>query len=266
MTSQSLNLDWRLQMGFARSEAGCQGNIGMKRIIAGLLIGFGLMGPVAAPNSALAQGVSGTVVELYTSQGCSSCPPADAYLAKLAREPGVIALALHVDYWDYIGWADTFGNPRFSDRQRDYARAAGGTTIYTPQMVVQGVDHAVGSDPDDVAGMIRRHQSGAAMVVLQLTRQGKEVRVHAKARVALEGPLVVQLVRYRPLAKVVIERGENAGRTINYVNIVTSWTKVGEWRGGGDLDMVVPAPGAEAVVVILQEPGPGMIFAASALR
>ena len=234
----------------------------MKRIIAGWLVGFGLMLPLPV----LAQGASGTVVELYTSQGCSSCPPADAYLAKLAQEPGVIALALHVDYWDYIGWQDTFASPRFTDRQRAYARAAGSRTIYTPQMIVQGRDQAVGSDPDEVAGMIRRHQSAEAMVVLQLMRQGDQVQIRASARVTLEGPLVVQLVRYRPLTRVVIERGENAGRTIEYANVVTSWARVGEWAGTGDLDIAVPAPGAEAVVVILQEPGPGKIYAASVLK
>ena len=114
--------------------------------------------------------------------------------------------------------------------------------------------------------MIRRHQSAEAMVVLQLMRQGDQVQIRASARVVLEGPLVVQLVRYRTLTRVVIERGENAGRTIEYANVVTSWARVGEWSGPGDLDMAVPAPGAEAVVVILQEPGPGKIYAASVLK
>ena len=234
----------------------------MLRIIAIGLCGFNLL--LAAP--ALGQGASGTVVELYTSQGCSSCPPADAYLTKLAQEPGVIALALHVDYWDYIGWKDVFGNPKFTDRQRAYARAAGSTTIYTPQMIVGGMDIAVGSDPDAVAGMIRRHQSAADMVVLQLMRQGGQVSIRASALVALDVPLIVQLVRYRPRAKVAILHGENAGRTIEYTNIVTAWSRIGEWGGVGDLDMVVPVPGDDAVVVILQAKGPGMIFAASVLK
>ena len=234
----------------------------MQRIIASVLCGLNLLlaGPI------MAQGASGTVVELYTSQGCSSCPPADAYLTKLAREPGVIALALHVDYWDYIGWEDKFASPKFSDRQRAYARAMGRSTVYTPQMIVAGMDQSVGSDPDTVAGMIRRHQSAQAMVVLQLMRQGGAVQIHASARVALDAPLIVQLVRYTPSAKVAIERGENAGRTIEYTNIVTSWARIGEWSGAGDLDMAVPVPGSDAVVVILQQAGPGMIYAASALR
>ena len=87
----------------------------------------------------------GTVVELYTSQGCSSCPPADAYLQDLSGNPGVIALALHVDYWDYIGWTDKFGSPKNTERQKDYAHAAGANMIYTPQMIVGGVDMVEGT-------------------------------------------------------------------------------------------------------------------------
>ena len=239
----------------------------MKRMFASALCGLGLLlaGPLLA-EGALAQGASGTVVELYTSQGCSSCPPADAYLTKLAQEPGVIALALHVDYWDYIGWKDVFANPKFTDRQRAYARAAGGTSIYTPQMIVAGTDRAVGSDSDAVSGMIRRHQSAQSMVVLQLMRQGGQVQVRASARVALDRPLIVQLVRYRPLAKVAILHGENAGQTIEYSNIVTSWARIGEWSGASDLDMAVAVPGDDVVVVILQADGPGMIYAASVLK
>ena len=95
--------------------------------------------------AALAQAEDGVVVEFYTSQGCSSCPPADDFFAELAHQPGVIALALHVDYWDYIGWQDSFASPRFTDRQRAYARAGGSTTIYTPQMIVNGSAQVIGS-------------------------------------------------------------------------------------------------------------------------
>ena len=234
----------------------------MKRIIASALFGLSLL----LPGAVLAQGASGTVVELYTSQGCSSCPPADAYLTELSQEPGVIALALHVDYWDYIGWEDEFANAKFTDRQRAYAKASGSTTIYTPQMIIAGKDQAVGSDLAAVAGMIRRHQAAEDMVVLQLMRKGSTVLVRASARVALPVPLVVQLVRYRPRALVAIKSGENAGRTIEYSNIVTSWSRVGMWNGASDLNMDLPAPGSDAVVVILQDTGPGMIYAASQLK
>lgn len=231
------------------------------------LFGSALIALFLCPGTTvLAQGVSGTVVELYTSQGCSSCPPADAYLAELAEDPGVIALALHVDYWDYIGWADKFANPKFTDRQKAYARAAGSNTIYTPQMIVGGVDRVEGSDPSKVEGGIRRHQSAEAMVVLQLMRSGDMLTIQASAKTALDAPLIVQLVRYHPKSTVSIEYGENAGRVIDYTNTVTSWTRIGDWAGQSDLKMTVPVQGADPFVVILQAEGPGMIFAASVLK
>lgn len=234
----------------------------MARRITGLALGLGLLLPLPL----LAQAVPGTVVELYTSQGCSSCPPADAYLERLAEKPGVIALALHVDYWDYIGWKDNFADPRFSDRQRAYAKAAGESTIYTPQMVVGGRDLAVGSDPEMVSELIRLHQGMAQPITLELERQGGQVVVSAKASQGLPGTLVVQLVRFRPSARVAIEHGENAGKTIDYVNIVTSWTRIGQWDGQGALQLTAPAEGPEAVVVILQDEGPGLIRAAALLK
>lgn len=225
---------------------------------------FGLLLCLAGPAGA--QGVSGVVVELYTSQGCSSCPPADAYLSELAQESGVIALALHVDYWDYIGWADKFGNPKFTDRQKAYAHAGGSSTIYTPQMIVGGVDRVEGSNPNKVEGNIRRHQMAEPGVVLQLMRKGGTLIITATAKVVLSEPLVVQLVRYHPEATVNIEYGENAGQTITYHNIVTAWTRVGEWPGTEDFRLTVPVQGSDPVVVILQQPGPGLIMAASVLK
>ena len=233
----------------------------MKNLLAYALCGAGLLG--AAP--VMGQSATGTVVELYTSQGCSSCPPADAYLTQLASEPGIIALALHVDYWDYIGWKDKFGDEDYSERQRAYARVAGSKTIYTPQMVVAGMDHAVGSDPDKVSGLIRRHLAADPMVILQLMRSGGSVKISASAVVEIDAPLMVQLVRVKPTESVAIERGENAGHTIEYTNIVMSWRVVGHWNGRAPLDMTVPAPGPDKIVVILQAEGPGMIFAAAQL-
>lgn len=221
---------------------------------------LGLAGPV------FAQGASGVVVELYTSQGCSSCPPADAYLAELAEESGVIALALHVDYWDYIGWEDKFGSPKATERQKSYARAIGSSTIYTPQMIVAGMDRVEGSNPEKVEGDIRRHQMAQSMVVLQLMRSGDKLVIHAVAKAALPGPVVVQLVRYHPQATVEIEYGENAGQTIDYSNIVMSWDRIADWQGTEDFQLTVPISGDDPVVVIVQQPGPGLILAASVLK
>ena len=132
----------------------------MKRQIAAGLVGLWFI----MTGQVMAQGAAGTVVELYTSQGCSSCPPADEYLGELAKEPGVIALALHVDYWDYIGWTDQFGSPKYTARQKAYARAGGSNTIYTPQMIVAGVDRIEGSNPEMVEGAIRKQQSVGSTV------------------------------------------------------------------------------------------------------
>ena len=112
----------------------------------------------------VAQDSNPVVIELYTSQGCSSCPPADALLKEYADRDDVITLALHVDYWDYIGWADTLARPEHADRQRGYAAAAHKRTIYTPQMVLNGEDHVVGSHPDELAAGIQRHQARAKQV------------------------------------------------------------------------------------------------------
>ena len=221
---------------------------------------------LATGGQAMAQGVAGVVVELYTSQGCSSCPPADAYLTELDAKPGVIALALHVDYWDYIGWADAFANPKYTTRQKAYAKAGGSNTVYTPQMIVGGMDRVEGTDPAKVEGNIRRQQLAARNVTLTLTRDGGTVVVFATADPPLTGPLQVQLVRYNPKATVKIEYGENAGMVMDYTNIVTSWARVGEWSGAGDLRLALPIAGNDPVVVILQAAGPGRIFAASVLK
>ena len=234
----------------------------MVRQIIGGLMGLWL----GSTGMAMAQGASGVVVELYTSQGCSSCPPADAYLKKLAAEPGIIALALHVDYWDYIGWADDFASPDYTARQKTYAHAMSSNSIFTPQMIVAGVDSAEGNDPSQVEGSVRRHMAAADMVTLQLMRQGQTLTIHATANVAVGQPLRVQLVRYTPSVTREIKHGENAGRVIEYTNIVTSWQQLGTWSGDGDLQMTAPVPGNDRVVVILQAAGPGMIFAASELQ
>ena len=208
----------------------------------------------------------GTVVELYTSQGCSSCPPADAYLHELAREPGVIALALHVDYWDYIGWTDKFGSPKYTERQKAYAHVAGTNMIYTPQMIVGGVDLVEGTDPERVEAAIRKHQSVSPKVALQVKRKDGKVVIAAQAHPPLETPLRVQVVRYRPAESVTIKHGENAGRVLDYTNIVTSWSIVGQWDGQADLNLSAPIDGNDPVVVILQSDGPGRIMAAAELK
>ncbi len=219
-----------------------------------------------AASAALADGSSKVVVELFTSQGCSSCPPADAFLGELARQPNVIALALHVDYWDYIGWADRFASPQFTERQKAYARAEGHRTIYTPQMIVNGVERIEGANSQQVQADISRHLAQLAPVDLDLSREGDQVVIRARALAGLTAPLKVQLVRYRPFETVSIDYGENAGRVVDYHNIVTEWSVLGLWTGETALELTAPAPGSEPLVVILQGEGPGAVAAAAELK
>jgi len=171
------------------------------------------------------------VVELFTSQGCSSCPPADAMLLELAERDDVIALALHVDYWDYIGWKDVFADPAYTARQRAYAYAAGHKSVYTPQMVIGGQHLVPGTQPMQVAELIQQHRQAATGVSVTLTRTEDGMSVAGEAAAVFSQPAVIHLVRFTPLEVVEIESGENAGRELAYGNIVTDWQVVGEWDG-----------------------------------
>ena len=207
-----------------------------------------------------------TVVELYTSQGCSSCPPADEILHDLAGQSDVIALALHVDYWDYIGWADIFADPAHTSRQQSYARVAGSRSIYTPQMVVGGADHVIGAKPMEVASLLRSHSAGSTGTRISLERSGDQLQISGQTAQALRNGTIVQVIRYSPEETVDVRRGENAGRSLSYANIVTEWSYVGEWSGSEDLSMSLTISGEAPVVVIVQEPGPGAVMASAVLR
>lgn len=204
------------------------------------------------------------VVELFTSQGCSSCPPADEILGELATRADVLPLALHVDYWDYIGWKDSFASPAFTQRQRGYARAVGERTIYTPQMIVGGRDHVIGTKPMKLAHLIERHHAVPEAVDLVLARRGDSVEISARARAPQPGKYAVILVTYRPSETVAIRRGENAGRTITYYNIVLGLAEVGRWNGKDSFAATAPVSAArgDAVAVLIQEEGQGPILAA----
>ncbi len=212
-----------------------------------------------------AQAESPVVVELYTSQGCSSCPPADRLLAELATHDYVIALALHVDYWDYLGWKDKFAKPEFSDRQRLYARQWGERSVYTPQMVVQGVKYMVGSRADEIQRQIMQFEDAPDQASLRISHstQGTQIRI-----AALAGPLgeaEVYLVGYSEGETVRIERGENAGQIIEYVNVVDRWETLGRWDGSAEMVLDLPDLVQGKYVVIVQALGPGEIYVAARL-
>lgn len=214
----------------------------------------------------LARAEEPVVVELFTSQGCSSCPPADALLAKLTERRDIIPLALHVDYWDYIGWADAFAKPAFTKRQKGYARAHGARTIYTPQMVVAGASAVVGHRPMELAEQIMAAHDAPQRVRLDVERHGDEIEVRVAPLIEIPDDLLLQLVRYDPRETVSIDRGENAGHTFTYHNVVTDWQTMATWNGRDPLAIRHPAPGDEPAVVLVQEAGYGPIVAAARAR
>ena len=216
-------------------------------------------------GSAMAEGP--VVVELFTSQGCSSCPPADALLAELSKRDDIIALALHVDYWDYIGWKDQFADPSHTVRQRGYSRAAGKRTIYTPQMIVGGRDHVIGSKPMRLAELIEVHRAAPISAEVALRRSGNRIvmRVTAKNRIP-DGGAVIQIATFSPHKTVRIRRGENAGRTLDYHNIVSDIVEVGRWDGRGAYSAKVRVPEGTSVAVLVQQRNHGPILGAAQLR
>ena len=203
------------------------------------------------------------VLELYTSQGCSSCPPADELLEKLTHKADIIPLALHVNYWDYIGWKDIFGQEAHTKRQKGYSARAGARTIYTPQMIVGGVDHVIGFKPMDLMEALELRRKAETQVSLNLTLNGASIDVEASTDGRLRGGADIVIVRYKPEQTVKILRGENAGRSLSYNNIVTSLEPVARWDGRSDFKMNFKPLGNEPVVVLVQEPNYGPILAAA---
>ncbi len=173
------------------------------------------------------------VVELFTSQGCSSCPPADRLMGQLARDPSLVALSLPVDYWDYIGWKDTLALRGHTTRQRAYAAARGVQQIYTPQAMINGIDDALGSDKRAIERTIAQTRRSAEPLALPLSVDvsGDEISVSVPAAGDEHRNGVVWLCPVSSEVEVKIGRGENRGRTITYHNVVRRWVKLGEWNG-----------------------------------
>jgi hypothetical protein len=173
------------------------------------------------------------VVELFTSQGCNSCPPADAVLADLAEQGDVVALGYHVDYWDYLGWKDTLGSPENTERQKLYGKAFGKREVYTPQAVINGRVHVKAGKREAVDGALTELENrGDGMSVdINVTRSGESVMIDAAAAPGEKGDAHLVLVHFEPMKPVTIERGENKGQTITYANPVTSVQTAGMWHG-----------------------------------
>ena len=163
-------------------------------------------------------GGSKAVVELFTSQGCSSCPPADALLGELAEKPGIVALSYSVDYWDYLGWRDTLGSPSNSERQRNYARARGDGRVYTPQVVVDGILHANGANEAEIEMAMRnatkRLQDDKVPVSMHADGDTLIVDVGAAPEASDKRAATVWLAIAKEMEKVEVARGENRGRAL----------------------------------------------------
>ena len=208
---------------------------------------------------------SPVVVELFTSQGCSSCPPADKLLHELAQRNDVIPLALHVDYWDYIGWKDEFSHPDYAKRQRGYAMQAKRRSVYTPQMIVNGVTDIVGARRMELSKAIAHHADLPSRVELSVNRSGSEILINAQPT-NVDGPLIVRMLRYTPQRSAHITRGENAGHTMLYANVTENWTVLAEWDGTTALALTSVVEGDKPVVVLVQQDQHGPILAAVRLR
>jgi hypothetical protein len=210
------------------------------------------------------------VVELFTSQGCSSCPPADALLTSLADDDDVIALAYHVDYWDYVGWSDTFGSADNSKLQRSYAKGWHSSRIYTPQMVINGTKDVVGSRRAEVQTAL----DGATLSLpVTITTTSHMLKIGVPPR-AGESDAVVWLVTYRDRAEVKIDSGENAGKTMVYTQVVTKRQMLGMWEAATGaqlklpLDEVLNSDSTGVAVLVQQDDDglPGQIIGAAALE
>lgn len=229
-----------------------------------------LLGAVAPLSIAHAEEAKPlVVVELFTSQGCNSCPPADTYLGELAMRPDVLALAFHVDYWNYIGWTDPFATKLATQRQHDYSRQLGLRYVYTPQMVINGTTEGVGSERQTIAPLIKaaaNERQGKAAVTLQRDTDGK-LLVHIGDGTAHE-PATIWLVGIDHERSTQVLRGENGGSTLHEFQIVRSFKEIGTWRGQA-LDLAVAgseAAGDGNVAVLVQFGGTGRIIGAAAIK
>lgn len=202
------------------------------------------------------------VIELFTSQGCSSCPPADALFVELAKQPGLIALTLPVTYWDYLGWKDTLGKDSFAKRQKFYAKARGDGQVYTPQAVINGSSHVVGSDKVEIERAAKQPSGSGFVARISVREEAGALQVRlAPLTEPLERTAGVWVVATTLMVTVPIARGENQGKTVSYANVVRGMTRIGDWDGKeATLTAalaVTQAAEADGYVVIVQSEQPG---------
>ena len=200
------------------------------------------------------------VLELFTSQACSSCPPADALLSELASRPDLLALDMHVDYWNRLGWRDPYSAPQFTERQRQYAALLHEDTVYTPELVVGGTRHVVGSDRAAVLAAIAAGEAGAGVPLsLSLSRSGGGLIAEAGVGA---GPATLWVVGFDRRHETRIGGGENGGRTLVESNVVRALAPVASWTGAA-MRVALAPPSGETAAVFLQARDGRIIGAAS---
>lgn len=231
-----------------------------------------LLAAVVAPGAALAETWQRprAVIELFTSQGCSSCPPADRLVGEFARDPSLIALTLPVQIWDHLGWRDTLATPENTRRQKGYARARGDRQVYTPQVVVNGHAHAVGHQRAIIEALCDRRADPAMLSIgIAVSRTGDRLTIATDGAGSPVTDARVMLAVIERERSIAVERGENRGATIHYVNVVRELREIGVWSGTDRREIAWP-DGAETVAILVQSwrpgLGPGPIVGAALLR
>ena len=252
------------------------GGLTMVRAIAAPVLLLALaVGSVALPAAAGPK----AVIELFTSQGCASCPPADRLAGTLAQDKDLVVLSLPIDYWDYLGWKDTLARPEFTERQKAYSRVLGNTGVYTPQVIVNGREHVIGSDAQGISIAVKRQMNryDGLPVPISLASTGNKLTVVVGSEGAdgaeqlAGGSATLWLVTYEPAREVPIGRGENGGRTVTYTNVVRTIQPIGMWDGGHKTielprDEILKKGAGMACAVILQQDlsgRPGAILGAA---
>ena len=229
------------------------------------MLAIALIGLTLASKSGLAL-AKPVVVELFTSQGCSSCPPADEVLGELTKKNDVIALSLPVTYWDYLGWKDTLADPSFTQRQRNYAHQMDLRQVYTPQMVIDGQVNVVGSHGDEVADIITARQNLPSGPPITLSHRGDDMAVAIAPSNVQANVLILPV---SALEEVSVRRGENGGHKLRYHNVVRDVRRIGSYDGTAfakTLTMVsMWMKDADRCAVLLQDPQSGAILSAAML-
>ncbi len=234
-------------------------------ILASAILAFAAAPAAARPASA--------VIELFTSQGCSSCPPADELLAEYAQRDDVLAISMPVDYWDYLGWKDTLASPANSQRQREYASSRGDRMIYTPQVVINGIAAAPGYDQQiidsTIEATISQLESDAVAVSMESIDDKIVISVEAAGEQSRYQSGTLWLLLFKKQIEVPVTRGENAGRSITYTNVVREMTPVGTWNGERAVYTLpktdLMSRGLEGCAILLQSGSAGPIIGAAIL-